>query len=72
MLRLGLSLLAVLCRAQGTAERHREPFLTLAKYRRAQGKVLFGSLYSVGDKVAAIGTKQHRYTLDVGMNLLVS
>ncbi len=60
------------CGEQGTAERHREPFLTLAKYRRAQGKVLFGSLYSIADKAAETRTTQHRYTLDVGAKLLVS
>ena len=32
-----------------TARRHREPYLTLAQYRRSQGKVLFGSLFSTAD-----------------------
>jgi uncharacterized protein YcbX len=65
------------CR-QGTAERHREPFLTLAQYRRDQGKVLFGSLYSLAGEAAAamaapvLGTSTHRYTIEVGAELLVT
>lgn len=60
------------CAVQGTAERHREPFLTLAKYRRAQGKVLFGSLYSIAGNPQETSTTQHRYTIDVGVKLLGS
>ena len=55
-----------------TAERHREPFLTLAQYRRAQGKVLFGSLYSIAKGATAVSGLTHRYTLDVGGKLFMA
>ena len=52
----------------GTAKRHREPFLTLAQYRRTQGKVLFGTLYNIEGE-AANASSEHRYVLSVGAEL---
>ena len=54
---------------QGTARRHREPYLTLAQYRRTQGKVLFGSLFSLADELSSGGAPD-RETTDLDMHRL--